>query len=143
MSQEELKNQLRKVREAMLNVLHQPHPTLGIDLDGCCDESPFFSILTNLWLGDVIVITFRSDRGKAIADLSKHGIRYKDVVLVDSFDAKAEVINERGISFFIDDQPEMLKHISPSVGVMLFRNGGNFDFNEKKWMMSNETATLR
>ena len=114
--------------------------TLGIDLDGCCDESAFFHIISHMWPGDVIVITFRSDREKAIADLEEHGIHYTDLVLVDSMDAKAEVIRERGISFYIDDQPEMLKNIPPNVGVMLFRNGGNFDPKDKKWMFNDKTG---
>ena len=119
-----------------------PALTLGIDLDGCCDESPFFRLLTNVWPGDVIVVTYRRDREKAVTDLENYGIRFDDVVLVDSFDAKAEVIAERGISFYIDDQPEMMRNISPRVGVMLFRNEGNFDFNDKKWMLSEKTGKL-
>lgn len=127
----------------MLNVSNQPQPTLGIDLDGCVDESPaFFSILSHVWPGDVIVVTFRSDRNKAVADLQKHGIRFTDVVLVRSFDAKAEVIAERGISFYIDDQPEMLKNVAANVAVMLFRNEGNFDFADRRWMFSERTGKL-
>jgi len=119
-----------------------PALTLGIDLDGCCDESPFFRLLTHVWPGDVIVVTYRRDSEKAVTDLENYGIRFDDVVLVDSFDAKAEVIAERGIAFYIDDQPEMLRNISPRVGVMLFRNGGNFDFSDKKWMLSDKTGKL-
>ena len=136
-----LKDQIRQARDVLLEVVSQPKPTLGIDLDGCVDESPaFFNILSHVWPGDVIVITFRSDRAKAVADLEKHGIRFTDVVLVKSFDAKADVIAERGISFYIDDQPEMLKNIPANVGVMLFRNEGNFDFDDRKWMFSDQTG---
>lgn len=139
---DELKKRIHEAAELVARVVEQPQPTLGIDLDGCVDESPFFNILTHVWPGDVIVITFRRDRDKAIADLKKHNIRYTDVVLVSSFDAKADVIKERGISFFIDDQPEMLRNIPPDVGVMLFRNEGNFDFEDKKWMLSDQTGKL-
>jgi hypothetical protein len=137
-----LREQLRTATDALLNVVSQPHPTLGIDLDGCCDESNFFHLLTHCWPGEVIVITFRSDREKAAADLERYGVRYTDLVLVNSFEEKAEVIAERGISFFIDDQPEMLKGIPASVGVLLFRNGGNFDFEDRKWMLSDRTGKL-
>lgn len=140
--QDDLKNQIRTARDVLLDVVHQPPPTLGIDLDGCCDESSFFNILTHVWPGDVIVVTFRRDRNKAIADLVKYGIRYTDVVLVDTFEAKAEVIRERGISFYIDDQPEMLKNVAANVSVMLFRNEGNFDFDDCKWMLSDKTGKL-
>jgi hypothetical protein len=138
-----LKDQIRQARDVLREVVSQPKPTLGIDLDGCVDESPsFFNILSHVWPGDVIVITFRSDREKAIADLEKHGIKFTDVVLVSSFDAKADAIAERGISFYIDDQPEMLKNVSANVAVMLFRNEGNFDFDDRKWMLSDQTGKL-
>jgi len=138
-----LKDQIRNARDVLLDIVNQPKPTLGIDLDGCVDESPtFFNILSHVWPGDVIVVTFRRDRDKAVADLQKHGIRFTDVVLVNSFDAKADVIAERGISFYIDDQPEMLKNIPANVAVMLFRNEGNFDFDERKWMFSNQTGKM-
>ena len=140
---EDLKNQIRDATDVLRELASQPQPTLGIDLDGCVDEAPsFFNILSHVWPGDVIVVTYRSDREKAIADLEKHGIKFTDVVLVNSFDAKAEVIAERGISFYIDDQPEMLKNIPPDVAVMLFRNEGNFDFEDKKWMFSDQTGKL-
>lgn len=143
MSNELLKDQIQHARDALLNVLHQPKPTLGIDLDGCVDEAPdFFYLLTTVWPGDVIVVTYRSDREKAIADLEKYRIRFTDVVLVNSFEAKAKVIAERQISYYIDDQPEMLKNIPPKTAVMLFRNEGNFDFEDKKWMLSDQTGKL-
>lgn len=137
------RDQIRNARDILLKVVEQPQPTLGIDLDGCVDESPsFFNILSHVWPGDVIVITFRDDRDKALADLEKYGIRFTDVVLADTFEAKAEIIAERGVSFYIDDQPEMLKNVSAKVAVMLFRNEGNFDFEDQKWMLSNETGKL-
>ena len=67
---------------------------------------------------------------------------YTDVVLVDSFNAKAEVIVARGISFYVDEQPELLKKVPASVAVLLFRNEGNFDFADRKWMLSNATGKL-
>lgn len=139
----DLKDQIQNATDVLRNVLTQPKPTLGIDLDGCVDEAPgFFSLLSHVWPGDVIVITYRNDRKKAIADLEHHRINYTDVVLVDSFDGKAKVIEERQVSFYIDDQPEMLKNVPAKVGVMLFRNEGNFDFEDQKWMLSNETGKL-
>ena len=116
-----LKDQIKQAADALREVVSQPKPTLGIDLDGC---------------------VFRNDREKAIADLEKHSIKFTDVVLVNSFDAKAEVIAERGISIYIDDQPEMLKNVSANVAVMLFRNEGNFDFDDRKWMLSDQTGKL-
>jgi len=138
-----LENVVNESREFLAEIYGKTKSILGIDLDGCVDESPsFFKILTHSWPGYVIVITYRRDRDKAIADLEKHGIRFTDVVLAESFDAKAEIIVKLGISFYIDDQPEMLKNIPANVAVMLFRNEGNFDFDDRKWMLSEKTGKL-
>ena len=118
-------------------------PTLGLDLDGCIDEAPdFFMTLSKVWPGRVVIVTYRGDRAKAEADLAKYNIRYTDLVLVNRFHAKAEVIVEMGISIFVDDQPEMIKNIPEVVSVMLFRNAGNFSYEEKLWILSDRTGKL-
>jgi len=117
--------------------------TLGFDLDGCINEAPkFFSAWSHSWPGRVIVITFRRDREKAIRDLADCEIRYDELVLVDRMDAKAAVIAEHGVSLYVDDQFEMLKNVPAGVSVMLFRNEGNFDFGDRKWMLSDQTGKL-
>jgi hypothetical protein len=122
-------------------VLSVPKPTLGIDIDGCIDECPiFFQTLTRCWPGEVIVVSYRNDRAKAAEILSRYGIRYSELVLVNSLEAKAQVIVERGILVFFDDQPESLKDIPETVNVMLVRNGGNFDFEDRRWLFSHETG---
>jgi hypothetical protein len=45
-----------------------------------------------------------------------------------------------GPIIYIDDQPEMLKNIPTNVGVLLFRNGGNFDYEDRRWMLSEKTG---
>jgi uncharacterized HAD superfamily protein len=115
--------------------------TLGIDLDGTIDENPlFFAALTQCWSGKVFIITYREDAAKAIADLGKHGIRYDDVVLVNSFAEKAEVIARLSIDVYIDDQDEVLMHIPASVTVLKIRNGGNYDSAARKWLYSKKTG---
>jgi hypothetical protein len=95
---------------------------LGLDLDGVITEKPeFFSTWTPSWLGEVVIITYRKDRQKAVQDLANRYIRDDELVLVDRFESKAEVIANLGAAFYIDDQPEMLKTIPASVNVMLFR----------------------
>jgi hypothetical protein len=74
--------------------------------------------------------------------LAKYRIHYHELILVSSMQAKAEVIRLNGILVFFDDQPEVLKGISPSTQVMLVRNGGNFDFDDCRWMFSGETGKL-
>ena len=135
--------QVQYVASILSTLMTSPVPSLGLDLDGCVDEAPiFFNLLTNFWPGKVYVITYRSDRPKAVADLAKFNIRYDELVLVDSFDAKAEVIVREGILIYFDDQPEMLKNVPPTVNVMLVRNEGNFSFEDRLWTLSERTGRL-
>lgn len=129
--------------QAILNVVEIPYPSIGLDIDGVVDEcSLFCRTLTAVWPGKVYVVSYRSDMEKAVKFLERFNIRYDEIILVSSFDQKAVVIQERGISTFFDDQPEMLKNVSPMCQVMLVRNEGNFDFEDKKWMLSKETGKL-
>lgn len=116
---------------------------LGFDLDGLLDEATdFFSLLSRIWPGKVFIISYRNGFAKAEADLRRLGIAYDELVLVDSFDAKADVIAQKNVGIYFDDQPEMLKNIPEDVQVLLFRNGGNFDFEDRRWIFSNRTAKL-
>lgn len=118
-------------------------PVLGIDIDGCVDEATgFFRTLTQIWPGRVCVVSFRSNREKAVADLARYGIRYDELFLVKSLDGKAEVIVRERISVFFDDQPECLRDIPETTHVLLMRNGGNFDYEQRKWVLSNRTGRL-
>ena len=134
---------LKEQTEAVRNLVEMPAPSLGIDLDGCVDEAPiFFAILTRRWPGKVFVITYRDDREEAERFLEEQHIRWDEIVLVHTFDEKAKVISEKGILVYFDDQPEMLKGIPPTVNVMLVRNGGNYDFEAKKWLFSRGTGRI-
>jgi hypothetical protein len=136
-----LKDQVRTVAEAMTNVFEIPMPILGLDLDGTIDEAPlFFQILSHRWPGKVFVVTYRKDQAKAEADVQKFGIRCDEVIIVDSFGAKAGVIAEKGIDIYFDDQDEMTGEIPETVTVFKIRNGGNFDFETRKWLYSGRTG---
>jgi predicted HAD superfamily Cof-like phosphohydrolase len=116
-------------------------PTLGLDIDGVITDAPeFFSAWSHSWPGRVVVITFRLDREKAIRDLVERKIRYDQLHLVNRFEQKAEVIQNERVDLFVDDQPEILKHIGQEAWVLLFRNEGNYDFEERRWMFSDETG---
>jgi hypothetical protein len=138
-----MKDAVDEVAATLADLMTPPSPTLGLGLDGCIDEAPiFFGILTRLWPGNVIVITLCNDRAKAEADLANYGIRYSELVLVSSLAAKAKVIAEKGVLIYFDDQPETVKHVPSTVNVMLVRNGGNFEFDLRKWLLSKETGRL-
>ena len=67
-------------------------------------------------------------------------IHYDEFVFIDRFDANAEVIAQYGVNLHVDDQPEMLENVPAGVNVMLFRNEGNFDFADRRWMFNGETG---
>ena len=64
------------------------------------------------------------------------------MVLVGSFADKAKVIAKKGISVYFDDQDEILLHVPEGVTVLKIRNGGNYDFEERKWLFSEETGRM-
>lgn len=137
------KDLLNTVVESMIDTATIPSLNLGLDLDGTISEKPeYFRMLSNMWSGNVFVITYRSDYDKAKKDVEQYGIRYNEIILVRSFDAKAEVIREKNINVYYDDQPEMIANIPDNVQVFLVRNGGNFDYENQKWMMSDTTAKI-
>ena len=141
----ELKSQIHEAAEMLIKIMDQPSfpPALGLDLDGTIDEAPeFFRTLSKVWPGEVFVITYRNDQAKAEADVAKFGIQCDEVILVSSFDGKAEVIANRGISIYFDDQDEMLLNIPENVTVLKIRNGGNYDYEERKWLYSEETGRM-
>lgn len=116
---------------------------LGLDIDGCIDEAPdFFSQLSHSWAGPVVVVSFRNNYEKAAEVLAKWNIKYDKLILTSSLAGKASVIEQEQIDLFFDDQPEALKQIPEQVGVFLVRNGGNFDFEDQRWMLSQETGKL-
>jgi uncharacterized HAD superfamily protein len=117
-----------------------PYPTLGIDLDGTITDSRlFFHVLSHKWPGRVIVVTYRDDMEATVEDLAKLYIRYDEVVLASDVD-KSAIIKEYGIDVYIDDQDEMLQNIPEEVTVLKMRNGGNFDYDDKKWLYSDKTG---
>lgn len=141
----ELKAQIHEAAEMLRGIFHQPSPppAIGLDLDGTIDESPaFFRTLSKVWPGLVYVITYRNDQAKAEADVAQFGIQCDEVILVSSFQEKAEVIAEKGISVYVDDQDEILQHIPENVTVLKIRNGGNYSYEESKWLFSEETGRL-
>jgi hypothetical protein len=137
------KEQARAVADALGRASEVPEPSLGLSLDGVINEAPsFFKSLASRWPGEVLVISSRHDRSGAEKMLAEYEIEYDELILVDSFDAKAKAVVEKGISVYFDDQPEMLQNIPPTVTVMLIRNAGNFDFEGKKWLFSERTGRI-
>jgi hypothetical protein len=137
------KAEVRRAADVLVQAITHPEKdvVLGLDLDGVLDENPkFFATLSQVWPGDVFIITYRDDKVAAQADLARFGIKYTDVILVNSFAEKADVIARLAIDVYVDDRPEVLMHVPEGVSVLLMRNGGNFDYAQKKWLFSNVTG---
>lgn len=114
---------------------------LGFDLDGTIDEAPdFFRELTRIWPGPLYVVTYRENKEKAEADVERSGIRNVEVVLVDSLQEKADVIQRLNIKVFFDDMDEVLMHIPEDVTVFKIRNGGNYCYQSRRWLYSQTTG---
>lgn len=129
------------VTDALKGIFDLGPPSLGIDLDGTIDEAPeFFSELSRSWPGMVYLITYRDDGKKALEDAEKHGVRVDAVVLVKSFEEKAQKIKELQITTFFDDMDEVLQHVAPECKVFKIRNEGNFNFESKRWLYSKNTG---
>jgi uncharacterized HAD superfamily protein len=121
----------------------QNNLVLGLDLDGVITEFPdVFRQLTHCWPGRVVVITFRNDSEKASRDVIASGIRFDEIVLVSSFAEKVQVVRDRNIALYLDDQPEMLRGMPVGTATGLIRNAGNYDFSEGRWIMSDLTCRL-
>ena len=66
---------------------------LGLDLDGVITETPeFFSAWTHSWPGEVVIITYRKDRQKAVQDLADRNIRYDEFAVTDRFSLRRSTL---------------------------------------------------
>lgn len=128
---------------ATLLAMPERVPVLGIDIDGTItDAVMFFRIFTKMWPGKIYIITMRSDKAKTLADLNFFDIRFDEVFLVNSFPEKAKIIEELGVTVFFEDQDEIITPVSEEVTVFKIRNGGNYDFDAKRWLFSEQTGKM-
>jgi uncharacterized HAD superfamily protein len=119
------------------------YPSIGIDIDGCITDFPiFFQVLSSSWPGKVFIITMRFRKDDTELFLKNKNIRFDQIHMVNSFAEKGNIIRNYGISAFFDDQPEILKSITPNCACFLVRNEGNFDFERSKFTMSSNTADV-
>jgi hypothetical protein len=116
-------------------------PALGLDLDGTITDAPdFFKQLVEGWGGPVYVITYRDDMASCVRDLERYGIEVTEIILVNSLPEKAEWINKLGITVFFDDMDEVTKYIPYTVKVFKPRNSGNYCYDTKRWLYTEDTG---
>jgi hypothetical protein len=121
---------------------------VGLDLDGLLDERPdFFSFLTTaLRAGGhfVAVLTYRDPdaRPRTEAQLADWGIVCDELHFARSLTDKARLCRELEIDVYFDDQDECLRDVSERTTVFKVRNGGNFDFGQRKWLSTAKLTRL-
>ena len=121
---------------------------IGLDLDGLLDErTDFFAFLTvALRTGGhfVAVLTYRDpdSRSRTEAQLAGWGIAYDELHFARSLTDKAHLCRELDIDVYFDDQDECLQDVDERTTVFKIRNGGNFDFEEKKWLSTAKLTRL-
>jgi hypothetical protein len=113
---------------------------IGLDLDGLLDELPeFFAFLTAALRDQghfVAILTYRDPdgRSKTEAQLAGWGIRYDEIHFARSLQDKGRLCRELNLDTYFDDQDECIQDVGERTVVFKIRNGGNFDFTERKWL---------
>ncbi len=128
--------------EAAKSILNAMEPIesaeVGLDIDGTIDECPkFFAKLSEAFGEKLHILTGRAAENveSTAGDLEKFGVRYNTINHAEGWDGKAEACNKRKIEVLIEDQDEYIEHIPENVLVLKVRNGGNYDFKKKKWLV--------
>jgi hypothetical protein len=121
---------------------------IGLDLDGLLDERPdFFSFLTAALRGSghfVAVLTYRDpeSRPRTEAQLASWGIVFDELSFARSLGDKGRLCRELAIDVYFDDQDECIQDVGEGTTVFKIRNGGNFDFGERKWLSTVKLTRL-
>jgi hypothetical protein len=82
----------------------------------------------------VVILTYcdAGQRSRTAAQLAKLGIVYDELHFAASLADKGRLCRELGIDIFFDDQDECVAPVDERTLVFKTRNGGNFDFGERK-----------
>jgi hypothetical protein len=121
---------------------------VALDIDGTISEHPELFALLSASLRaaghTVVVLTYRDPKRVAHTrtELAGWAITYDEIVFADSLAAKAELCRRHGIDVFIDDQDECIVGVPEGVLVLKVRNGGNFDYDEGKWLSTAKLTRL-
>jgi hypothetical protein len=113
---------------------------VGLDLDGLLDERPdFFAFLTAFLRAGrhfVAVLTYRDPESRARTEeqLAGWGIAFDELHFARSLSDKGRLCRELQIDLYFDDQDECVVGVDEKTTVFKIRNGGNFDFEERKWL---------
>jgi hypothetical protein len=121
---------------------------VALDIDGTISEHPELFALLSASLraaGHVVVIlTYRDPERAELTrrQLAGWRIEFDQILFAPSLHGKGELCREHGIDVFIDDQDECIVGTPENVLVLKVRNGGNFDFDDRKWLSTSKMTEL-
>ncbi len=121
---------------------------IGLDLDGLLDERPdFFAFLTAALRQAghfVAILTYRdpASRSRTEGQLAEWGIAYDQLHFARSLADKGRLCRELAIDIYFDDQDECLQDVSEGTTVFKIRNGGNFDFADRRWLSTDRLTEI-
>ncbi len=121
---------------------------VALDIDGTISERPeFFALLSSALRAaghSVLVLTYRDpDRREATErQLASWSIEFDELVIATSLEGKGEVCGSLGVDLFFDDQDECIVGVPENVLVCKVRNGGNFNFNGRRWLSTARLTEL-
>ncbi len=64
------------------------------------------------------------------------------ISIARSLSDKGRLCRELGIDLYFDDQDECVVGVDERTTVLKIRNGGNFDFEEKRWLSTAKMTRL-
>ena len=70
------------------------------------------------------------------------GHRHDELHFARSLEDKGRLCRELAIDIFFDDQDECIVPVDERTLVCKIRNGGNFDFDERKWLSTGRLTRL-
>lgn len=121
---------------------------VALDIDGTISEHPqFFAVLSSALRAAghrVIVLTYRNPDWVAAteAKLKEWGIAFDELVIAPSLTSKGALCASLDVDLFFDDQDECIADVPESVLVCKVRNGGNFNFEDRRWVSTSKLTEL-
>ncbi len=114
-------------------------PVLGLDFVGVISDYPeFFEILSNLWTGKVVVISYFDSKEELEYHLRQFNIRYDKAIAVPHNTSKAKIIEDENVDYYFDDSFSNHNDLPSKVGSFLVRGDGNFDFGKQLWRIDSK-----
>ena len=120
---------------------------IAIDIDGTINASKdsveFFRTLTKSLIAqnEIYILSNRNpDTLEEVEEeLTLMGIKFSKVILTNK---KTQVIKDKGITVFYDNEDENFQSLGPDILVFKAREEGNYNYMSGRWYGSKETVEM-